>query len=209
MNLLVAARLNRVRKVIMASSSSVYGVNSKVPFAESDPIFCAISPYAASKLAGEALGHVYHHVYGLDVVMLRFFTVYGPRQRPDLAIHKFVRLISTGAPIPVFGDGSAARDYTYIADILEGVLACTRQEFGFEVFNLGESETVSLDRLIELLEGALGKKAVINRQPPQPGDVPITCADIAKARTRLGYNPSVKIEKGIPLFVDWFRQNTV
>ncbi len=209
MNLLVAARLNRVRKVIMASSSSVYGVNSKVPFAESDPIFCAISPYAASKLAGEALGHVYHHVYGLDVVMLRFFTVYGPRQRPDLAIHKFARLISTGAPIPVFGDGSAARDYTYIADILEGVLACTRQEFGFEVFNLGESETVSLDRLIELLEGALGKKAVINRQPPQPGDVPITCADIAKARTRLGYNPSVKIEKGIPLFVDWFRQNTV
>ncbi len=209
MNLLEAARLNRVRKVIMASSSSVYGVNSKVPFAESDPIFCAISPYAASKLAGEALGHVYHHVYGLDVVMLRFFTVYGPRQRPDLAIHKFVRLISTGAPIPVFGDGSAARDYTYIADILEGVLACTRQEFGFEVFNLGESETVSLDRLIELLEGALGKKAVINRQPPQPGDVPITCADIAKARTRLGYNPSVKIEKGIPLFVDWFRQNTV
>ena len=209
MNLLEAARLNRVRKVIMASSSSVYGVNSKVPFAESDPIFCAISPYAASKLAGEALGHVYHHVYGLDVVMLRFFTVYGPRQRPDLAIHKFVRLISTGAPIPVFGDGSAARDYTYIADILEGVLACTRQEFGFEVFNLGESETVSLDRLIELLEGALGKKAVINRQPPQPGDVPITCADIAKARTRLGYNPSVKIEKGIPLFVDWFRHNTV
>ena len=209
MNLLEAARLNRVRKVIMASSSSVYGVNSKVPFAESDPIFCAISPYAASKLAGEALGHVYHHVYGLEVVMLRFFTVYGPRQRPDLAIHKFVRLISTGAPIPVFGDGSAARDYTYIADILEGVLACTRQEFGFEVFNLGESETVSLDRLIELLEGALGKKAVINRQPPQPGDVPITCADIAKARTRLGYNPSVKIEKGIPLFVDWFRQNTV
>ena len=209
MNLLEAARLNRVRKVIMASSSSVYGVNSKVPFAESDPIFCAISPSAASKLAGEALGHVYHHVYGLDVVMLRFFTVYGPRQRPDLAIHKFVRLISTGAPIPVFGDGSAARDYTYIADILEGVLACTRQEFGFEVFNLGESETVSLDRLIELLEGALGKKAVINRQPPQPGDVPITCADIAKARTRLGYNPSVKIEKGIPLFVDWFRQNTV
>ena len=164
-NLLEAARLNRVRKVIMASSSSVYGVNSKVPFAESDPIFCAISPYAASKLAGEALGHVYHHVYGLDVVMLRFFTVYGPRQRPDLAIHKFVRLISTGAPIPVFGDGSAARDYTYIADILEGVLACTRQEFGFEVFNLGESETVSLDRLIELLE-ADGFTALYHRDVP-------------------------------------------
>ncbi len=206
-NLLEAARLNRVRKVIIASSSSVYGVNSKVPFAESDPIFRAISPYAASKLACEALGHVYHHVYGLDIVMLRFFTVYGPRQRPDLAIHKFTRLISAGAPIPVFGDGTAARDHTYIGDILDGILACTQQEFGFDIFNLGESQTVRLDRLIELIEGALGKKAVIERQPLQPGDVPITCADISKARARLGYNPRVKIEAGIPLFVDWFRQN--
>ena len=206
-NLLEAARLNGIRKVILASSSSVYGVNSKVPFAESDPIFCAISPYAASKLACEALGHVYHHVYGLDVVMLRFFTVYGPRQRPDLAIHKFARLISAGEPIPVFGDGSTARDYTHISDILEGVLACTQKEFGFEIFNLGESQTVRLDRLIELLESALGKKAVIKRQPTQPGDVPITSADITKARAKLGYNPRVKIEQGIPLFVDWFRQN--
>ena len=163
-NLLEAARLNGVRKITIASSSSVYGVNSKVPFAESDPIFCAISPYAASKLACEALGHVYHHVYGLDVVMLRFFTVYGPRQRPDLAIHKFARLISAGAPIPVFGDGSAARDYTYISDILDGVMACTQKEFGYEIFNLGESQTVRLDRLIELLEGALGKKA--DHRPP-------------------------------------------
>ena len=208
-NLLEAARLNRVGKVILASSSSVYGINSKVPFAESDPIFCAISPYAASKLACEALGHVYHHVYGLDVVMLRFFTVYGPRQRPDLAIHKFARLISEGQPIPVFGDGSTARDYTYISDILEGVLACTHQEFGFDIFNLGESQTIRLDRLIELLEGALGRKAVIDRQPPQPGDVPITNADISKARARLGYSPRVKIEQGIPLFVDWFRQNAL
>lgn len=206
-NLLEAARLNGVRKVILASSSSVYGVNSKVPFAESDPIFCAISPYAASKLACEALGHVYHHVYGLDVVMLRFFTVYGPRQRPDLAIHKFARLIRAGAPIPVFGDGSTARDYTYISDILEGVLACTEREFGFDIFNLGESQTVRLDRLIELLEAELGRKAVVERQPPQPGDVPITYADISKARARLGYNPQVKIEEGIRLFVDWFRQN--
>jgi len=206
-NLLEAARLNGVRKVILASSSSVYGVNSKVPFAESDPIFCAISPYAASKLACEALGHVYHHVYGLDVVMLRFFTVYGPRQRPDLAIHKFARLISAGAPIPVFGDGSTARDYTYISDILEGVLACTEKEFGFDIFNLGESQTVRLDRLIELLEAALGRKGIVERQPPQPGDVPITYADISKARARLGYKPQVKIEEGIRLFVDWFRQN--
>jgi UDP-glucuronate 4-epimerase len=206
-NLLEAARLNGVRKAIIASSSSVYGVNSKVPFAESDPIFCAISPYAASKLACEALGHVYHHVYGLDVVMLRFFTVYGPRQRPDLAIHKFTRLISAGRPIPVFGDGTAARDYTYITDILDGVMACTQKEFGYEIFNLGESQTVRLDRLVELLESALGKKAVIDRQPPQPGDVPITCADISKARARFGYAPHVKIEQGIPLFVDWFTRN--
>lgn len=206
-NLLEAARLNRVRKFIIASSSSVYGVNSKVPFAESDPIFRAISPYAASKLACEALGHVYHHVYGLDVVMLRFFTVYGPRQRPDLAIHKFARLIRAGQPIPVFGDGSTARDYTYVTDTLEGIMACTQQEFGYDIFNLGESQTVRLDQLIALLENALGRKAVLDRRPPQPGDVPLTCADITKARTRLGYNPQVKIEQGIPLFIDWFTRN--
>ncbi|HVM47318.1 MAG TPA: SDR family NAD(P)-dependent oxidoreductase [Candidatus Acidoferrum sp.] len=204
-NVLEAARLNGVKKLILASSSSVYGVNSKVPFAESDPIFRAISPYAASKLACEALGHVYHHVYGLDVVMLRFFTVYGPRQRPDLAIHKFARLITAGRPLPVFGDGSAARDYTYVTDTLDGIMACTRQEFGYEIFNLGESATVSLSRLIELLETALGRKAVIDRQPPQPGDVPVTYADVGKARARLGYEPRVKIEQGIPLFIDWFR----
>jgi UDP-glucuronate 4-epimerase len=205
-NLLEAARLNGVKKLILASSSSVYGVNAKVPFSESDPIFHAISPYAASKVACESLGHVYHHVYGLDIVMLRFFTVYGPRQRPDLAIHKFARLISTGRPIPVFGDGSTARDYTYITDTVDGVMACTKQEFGYEVFNLGESQTVSLSRLIELLEAALGKKAIIDRQPPQPGDVPVTYADVTKARARLGYNPRVKIEQGIPLFIDWLRR---
>ena len=208
-NLLEAARLNGVKKLTIASSSSVYGVNAKVPFSESDPIFSAISPYAASKLACEALGHVYHHVYGLDIVMLRFFTVYGPRQRPDLAIHKFARLISAGKPIPVFGDGSAARDHTYIADILEGVMACTHKEFGYEIFNLGESQTVRLDKLIQVLEAALGRKAVIDRQPLQPGDVPITSADISKARAQLGYNPRVKIEQGIPLFIDWFRENTL
>jgi len=205
-NLLEAARLNGVRKMVLASSSSVYGVNAKVPFAERDPIFTPISPYAASKLACEALGHVYHHVYGLDVVMLRFFTVYGPRQRPDLAIHKFARLIREGRPIPVFGDGSSARDFTYITDILQGIMACTRQDFGYEIFNLGESEVVRLDRLIEVLENALGKKAIIDRRPPQPGDVPITFADISKARQQLGYQPQVKIERGMALFVDWFRQ---
>jgi UDP-glucuronate 4-epimerase len=204
-NVLEAARRNGVRKLILASSSSVYGVNSKVPFGESDPIFSAISPYAASKLACEALGHVYHHVYGLDIIMLRFFTVYGPRQRPDLAIHKFARLMREGQAIPVFGDGSTARDYTYVEDILEGILACTRREFGYEIFNLGESQTVKLNYLIELLEGALGQKAVIQRLPVQPGDVPLTCADISKAREQLGYHPRVKIEQGIPLFVEWFK----
>jgi len=205
-NLLEAARRTGVRKAVLASSSSVYGVNAKVPFAESDPIFSAISPYAASKLACEALGHVYHHLYGMDVVMLRFFTVYGPRQRPDLAIHKFARLIAAGQPIPVFGDGATARDYTYITDILEGVMACTEREFGYDIFNLGESATVTLSRLIELIEESLGIKARINRQPLQPGDVPRTFADISKARTRLSYAPKVKIEQGIPLFMEWFKK---
>ena len=205
-NVLEAARNHRVKKIIIASSSSVYGVNSKVPFSESDPIFSAISPYAASKLACESLGHVYHHVYGMDVAMLRLFTVYGPRQRPDLAIRKFATLIHAGKPIPVFGDGSMARDYTYITDTLDGIIACTQMEFGFEIFNLGESQTVKLGRLIELLEAALGRKAVIDRQPQQPGDVPVTFADITKARARLGYNPQVKIEPGIKLFIDWFRK---
>jgi len=205
-NLLEAARLSGVKKLILASSSSVYGINSKVPFSESDPITSPISPYAASKLACEALGHVYHHVYGLDVVMLRFFTVYGPRQRPDLAIYKFAKLISAGLAIPVFGDGSTARDYTYISDTLEGIIACTTREFGYQIYNLGESQTVNLNRLIELLENALGRKALINRLPPQPGDVPLTCADVTKAQEQLGYQPRIKIEEGIALFADWFKQ---
>jgi UDP-glucuronate 4-epimerase len=206
-NVLEAARQSGVKKITIASSSSVYGVNAKTPFAESDPIFSAVSPYAASKLACEALGHVYHHLYHLDVAMLRFFTVYGPRQRPDLAIHKFTRMIDAGQPIPVFGDGSTARDHTYITDILAGIMACTQREFGFEIFNLGESQTVKLSELIALIESALGKRAIIDRQPLQPGDVPLTYADISKARARLGYEPKVKVEKGIPLFIDWFRKN--
>ena len=203
-NVLEAARTHRVKKITVASSSSVYGMNSKTPFAESDPIFSAVSPYAASKLACEALGHVWHHIYKMDVAMLRFFTVYGPRQRPDLVIYKFAKLISAGKPIPVFGDGSAARDYTFITDTLDGIVACTQKEFGYELFNLGESQTVKLNDLIRLLEKLLGKKAVIDRQPLQPGDVPITFADISKARAKLGYNPQVKIEQGLPKFVDWF-----
>jgi UDP-glucuronate 4-epimerase len=201
---LEATRKHSVKKITIASSSSVYGVNSKTPFGESDPIFSAVSPYAASKLACEALGHVWHHIYKMDVAVLRLFTVYGPRQRPDLVIYKFAKLISAGKPIPVFGDGSAARDYTFITDTLDGIIACTQKEFGYEIFNLGESQTVKLTHLIELLEKSLGKKAVVDRQPVQPGDVPITFADISKARARLGYHPRVKIEQGIPKFVDWF-----
>jgi UDP-glucuronate 4-epimerase len=205
-NVLEAARAAGCRKFVLASSSSVYGVNAKVPFAEGDPIFSAISPYAASKLACEALGHVWHHLYGCDVTMLRFFTVYGPRQRPDLAIHKFASLIAAGRPIPVFGDGSTRRDYTYVDDIVDGVLACTARDFGYEVFNLGESQTVRLDELIGLIEQALGKQALIDRQPPQPGDVPVTYADISKARAKLGYDPRTQIAAGIPKFVEWFRK---
>ncbi|MCF7669965.1 MAG: SDR family NAD(P)-dependent oxidoreductase [Verrucomicrobia bacterium] len=205
-NILEAARRHGVKKAIIASSSSVYGVNSKVPFSEADPIFSAISPYAASKLACEALGHVYHHVYGMDVVMLRFFTVYGPRQRPDLAIHKFARLMAEGRPIPVFGDGSSARDYTYVSDTIDGVMACTRREFGFEIINLGESQTVKLSELIDGLETVLGCSAAVDRKPVQPGDVPITYADISKARSLIGYDPRIKISEGLELFADWFKR---
>jgi UDP-glucuronate 4-epimerase len=206
-NVLEAARRHGVKKALIASSSSVYGVNKKVPFSENDPVFSVISPYAASKLACEALGHVYHYVYGMDVTMLRFFTVYGPRQRPDLAIHKFAKLIREGKPIPVYGDGSTERDYTYISDIVDGVIACTQKKFSYEIFNLGESKTVKLSRLIELLETALRKKAIIERLPQQPGDVPRTFADISKARALLGYQPRVTIEEGIQQFVDWFLKN--
>ena len=204
-NILEAARVSGVAKITLASSSSVYGINAKVPFAESDPVFCPISPYAASKLACEALGHVYHHVYGMDVVMLRFFTVYGPRQRPDLAIHKFARRIVAGQPIEVYGDGSSARDYTYITDIVDGIMACVGQTFGFEIFNLGGSNPTKLSRLVELLESALGKRALVDRKPDQPGDVPQTWADVSKSARRLGYAPKVRIEEGIALFADWFR----
>ena len=208
-NVFEAARRHGVQKVTLASSSSVYGVNAKVPFSETDPIFAPISPYAASKLACEALAHVYHHVHGLDVAALRFFTVYGPRQRPDLAIHKFASLITAGRPIPVFGEGTSARDYTFITDTVAGILACTRRTFGYQVFNLGESQTVTLNRLIALLEQGLGRKAVIDRQPLQPGDVPITYADITKARAQLGYQPRVPIEEGLPRFLEWFRRRPV
>jgi len=207
-NLLELAKTHGVPQFVFGSSSSVYGINSKTPFSEEDRIFQPISPYAATKAAGELLCHTYSHLYNLRTVCLRFFTVYGARQRPDLAIHKFTKLITDGKPIQMFGDGSTRRDYTYIEDIIEGVRAAMDfTESIHEVFNLGESETTQLRRLIELIEQALGAKAIIDRQPMQPGDVPVTFADIAKARELLNYSPKTKIDEGIPKFVDWFRNS--
>jgi UDP-glucuronate 4-epimerase len=206
-NLLEMAREFSIKKFVFGSSSSVYGINSKVPFSEEDKIEKTISPYAATKAAGEHFCHCYSHLYGMQIVALRFFTVYGARQRPDLAIHKFARQILAGRPIQIFGDGKTRRDYTYIDDIIQGVRAAMDYEkTPFEIFNLGESQTVELSYLIELLEENLGTKAIIERKPEQPGDVPITFADISKAQKLLGYNPKTKIEKGIEKFIDWFRQ---
>jgi UDP-glucuronate 4-epimerase len=208
LNLLELAREQGIKSFIFGSSSSVYGVTPKVPFSEADPIFNPISPYAATKAAGELLCHTYAHLYDMRIVCLRFFTVYGARQRPDLAIHKFAKLISAGKPIPVYGDGTTRRDYTYIDDVIAGVRAAIDyDQTKYEVINLGESRTVELRELISLLENALGQRAEIDRQPLQPGDVPQTFADITKARRLLGYDPQTQIEEGIGRFVDWFRQN--
>jgi UDP-glucuronate 4-epimerase len=206
LNLLELAREHGVKQFVFGSSSSVYGENPKVPFSEDDPIFNPISPYAATKAAGELTCHTYAHLYGMRIICLRFFTVYGARQRPDLAIHKFAKLITAGRPIPVFGDGSTRRDYTFVDDIISGVRAAIDyHQSNYEVINLGESRTVELRELIALLEKALGQKASIDRQPLQPGDVPQTYADIAKARRLLGYNPQTQIEEGIEKFVEWLR----
>jgi UDP-glucuronate 4-epimerase len=205
-NLLELAHEFGVGQFVFASSSSVYGVNEKMPFSEADPIFKPISPYAATKLAGEALAHVYHHLYRMDVVCLRFFTVYGPSQRPDLAIRKFTDAILNGRPIELFGDGSTRRDYTFIDDILQGVLAALDRKLGYEVINLGESRTVTLLELVQHIESALGQKAQIQWKPMQPGDVPVTFADVSKAKRLLDYNPGVPIEEGIRRFVAWYRE---
>jgi UDP-glucuronate 4-epimerase len=208
LNLLELARTHGVKQFVFGSSSSVYGMNSKVPFSEEDPIFNPISPYAATKAAGELLCHSYAHLYDMRIVCLRFFTVYGARQRPDLAIHKFAKLIAAGQPIPVFGDGTTRRDYTYIDDVIAGVRAAIDyDQSSYEVINLGESRTVELRELISLLEKSLDQYATIDRQPLQPGDVPRTFADITKARRLLGYRPQTQIEEGIGKFVEWFRHN--
>ena len=206
LNLLELARHHGIKQFVFGSSSSVYGINAKVPFSENDPISQPISPYAATKGAGELLCHTYSHLYGLRCICLRFFTVYGPRQRPDLAIHKFAKLISQQKPIPVFGDGTTRRDYTYIDDIIDGVVAAIHyDQSNYEVINLGESRTVELKQLIALLEKELDAHAIIDRQPAQPGDVPQTFADVSKARALLGYDPKTQIESGLHRFVEWFQ----
>jgi UDP-glucuronate 4-epimerase len=204
-NLLEAARQAGVPRFVCASSSSVYGVLKTAPFREDMCLNQTISPYAATKLAAEQLCSNYSHLYGMRTINLRFFTVYGPRQRPDLAIHSFTKSILAGKPINQFGDGSTRRDYTYIDDIVQGMVATLTYEGQLcDVFNLGESQTTTLSELITAIENALGKKAIINRMPEQPGDVPLTYADISKARALLGYDPHTKIDEGIPKFVDWF-----
>jgi UDP-glucuronate 4-epimerase len=204
-HLLEAAKKNNVSRFIFASSSSVYGVIKTVPFSEEMCINATISPYAATKMAGEQLCSNYSHLYGMRCISLRFFTVYGPRQRPDLAIHKFTKNILAGFPIDQYGDGSTRRDYTYVDDIVQGITACLSYEGELcDTFNLGENQTTTLAELIALIVSSLGKKAVINRLPEQPGDVPLTFANIDKARRLLAYNPTTKIADGIPKFTDWF-----
>ena len=205
LHLLEAARMTGIERFLFASSSSVYGICKTLPFSEEEHLTQTISPYAATKVAGEFLCSTYSHLYRMRIVALRFFTVYGARQRPDLAIHQFTRKIHAGQPIDQFGDGTTRRDYTYIDDIIQGVMAALDYDGPkFDIFNLGESDTIQLKDLIAAIEEALGKKAKINRLPEQPGDVPLTCADISKARKLLNYNPTTPLSVGLPKFVEWF-----
>jgi UDP-glucuronate 4-epimerase len=206
MVLLEAAKKHKINKFIFGSSSSVYGNNKKVPFSEDDNVDLPISPYAATKKACELLCHVYHHLCGISITCLRFFTVYGPRQRPDLAIHKFAKLIEQGKPIPVYGDGTMMRDFTYIDDIIDGTVAAMQKCDGFNIYNLGESRPITVNDLIAEIEKALGKKAVKEYQPPQPGDVERTYADVTRAAKELGYNPGTEIQAGLEKFVTWLRR---
>jgi UDP-glucuronate 4-epimerase len=206
MLLLEAARQHGVRKFLFASSSSIYGIANRVPFSEEDNINLPVSPYAATKIAGEKICFTWSHLYALPVICLRFFTVYGPRQRPDLAIHKFTSLIENGRPLPFFGDGSTGRDYTFIDDIVGGLMAALRYDTRYEIFNLGSSHPIRLTELVETLEVAIGKKAILDRQPDQPGDVPITYADTSKASRLLGFTPSTPFPQGIAKFVEWYRK---
>ncbi len=203
-HVLDACRDFKPSHLVCASSSSVYGGSTEVPFKETDPVMRPISPYAATKRMSELQAHVYHHLYGLKVTLLRFFTVYGPRQRPDMAIHKFTQKILAGEAIPVFGDGSTKRDYTYVDDVVDGVLRAVDRPMDYEIVNIGEHATTSLAELIALIEKHLGREAIIDRKPLQPGDVSVTYADISKARALLGYNPGFTMDEGIARFVAWY-----
>jgi len=205
-NLFELSTQMEISKFILASSSSVYGNNKKVPFSEEDPVDFPISPYAATKKACELLGYTYSSLYSLSITCLRFFTVYGPRQRPDMAIYKFTKNIIEGKAISLYGDGSSQRDYTYITDIIDGVIKAIQQCEGYHIYNLGESQVVKLHRLIRLLEEIIGKEAKIKRLPDQPGDVPITYADVSKAKHELDYNPRVSVHQGLQEFVQWYRE---
>jgi UDP-glucuronate 4-epimerase len=202
--LLEASRRFGVRKFVFASSSSIYGNGNRLPFREDDSLNLPVSPYAATKIAGEKIAYTYSHLYGLQTVCLRFFTVYGPRQRPDLAIRKFATMIDRGQPIPLFGDGSSSRDYTYIDDTIQGVVAALAYDCSYEVFNLGRSEPIRLTDLVRTLEAAMGKKAAIQWMPDQPGDVSTTYADISKARDAFRYQPRIGFRAGIDRFLSWF-----
>lgn len=203
-NMLELARELAIPQFVFASSSSVYGVNPNVPWSEDDHVLMPISPYASSKVSGELLGHVYSHLYGIRFIALRFFTVYGPRQRPDLAIHKFARLMLEGKPIPFYGDGSTRRDYTYVADIISGVRAAMMyRQSTYEVINLGNNKTVSLSELVQTIGSVLGREPNLETMPEQPGDVPQTWADIARAADRLAYDPRTDLEEGLLSFRTW------
>ena len=211
LHLLHACQQRGVKRIVFASSSSVYGMDSDVPFSEFDPCSRPLSPYAATKRAGELMGFSHHHLHGAAVTCLRFFTVYGPRQRPDLAIHKFTRLIATGRPIELYGDGTTSRDYTFIDDILDGVVAAVDQQardgrMAYRIYNLGGSRPTSLKELVDRISAALGKQAVIEWKPEQPGDMKHTLADVDLAGSDLGYFPKVAIDAGIPRFVEWWRR---
>lgn len=210
MNLLELCKKYRIKKFVQASSSSVYGNNKEVPFKETAIVDFAISPYAATKKSCEVMGHVYHKLYNIDMVQLRFFTVYGPKQRPDLAIHKFTKMILEDKTIPFYGDGTTKRDYTYIDDIVDGILKSMNYLFNnenvYEIFNLGESHVVSLKEMVETIENALGKKAILDIQPMQPGDVDKTYADISKAKAMIGYDPQTNFSEGIRKFVEWYKR---
>ena len=210
MNLLELCKKYGVKKFVQASSSSVYGNNKEVPFKETAIVDFAISPYAATKKSCEVMGHVYHKLYNIDMVQLRFFTVYGPKQRPDLAIHKFTKMILEDKPIPFYGDGTTKRDYTYIDDIVDGILKSMSYLFNnknvYEIFNLGESHVVSLKEMVETIENALGKKAILDIQPMQPGDVEKTYADISKAKAMIGYDPQTNFAEGIKKFIEWYKR---